>query len=344
MLRRVVLFPYGWLLYNRVQLKQKYPRAASLNRIIVPDHAKFTAAADAHFNPTIEFIENRWLMVYRINTPTKEAALAICELDQNFQPKAETNVSLSELISDLPDARRFHSDARFFQYKNRLFISYNNRSVSSEEIRLFLLEISPITLKPIGFPKKLEIAPNTAFGLQTIEKNWQFFSYAEDLYTVYWINPHVILRVKNVFDESRVIYCEPVHITRLPRTFRTRLRQFSARLQWGEPRGGTSPVLVGDTYFSFFHSALNCSRIYSLGLYGFDSKPPFRVKYISKEPIMLPKLEKNYGEMENTYAVVYPCGAVHQHGQWYVSYGVMDRESRIVVLNHGQLVRNCFAC
>src|SRR5262249_3994525 len=151
---------YGWFLYTRLKTRQAYTKAESLNQIIVPEHSKLLEA-DVHYNPTIEFIENRWLMVYRIINSPNERQLVICELDQDFQPKSETNINLSELILDFPDAQRFHSDARFFRYKNRLFINYNNRNIcNEEEVNLYVLEISAKTLRPIGSPRKVEIAPN----------------------------------------------------------------------------------------------------------------------------------------------------------------------------------------
>jgi predicted GH43/DUF377 family glycosyl hydrolase len=344
LLKRLILYSYGSFWYRQLKARQRHAEDKSPHQIIIPDHSNLLEA-DHHFNPTIEFIENRWLMVYRIITSTKKRELAICELDENFQPRPETNINLSQFIIDSPDVQRWHSDPRFFQYKDRLFINYNDRSNHSDEISLFLLEICSRTLKPVDVPKRLDIASNPKLRRQTVEKNWQFFSHGEDLYTVYKINPHIVLKVKKPPEDSNVIYCEPVYETRMPNHFRMKVRQLLGRVKWGEPRGGTSPVLIGDTYFSFYHTAMYYSRVYSFAMYGFHAEPPFQLKYMSKEPIIIPKLERGYTSKLNAgYAVVYPCGAVYdrEKGQWYVSYGLMDKELRIVVLNHTQLLSNCY--
>lgn len=139
--KKIIFSPYIRLLYQRVAAPEAYTKAESCGRIIIPDNSKLLAS-NYHFNPTIEFIDGCWLMAYRIVTSAKERELAICQLDENFQPKAETNINLSSFITNHPEAQPWHADPRFFKYQERLFISYN------DQITPFLLEICTKTLKP----------------------------------------------------------------------------------------------------------------------------------------------------------------------------------------------------
>jgi len=140
------------------------------------------------------------------------------------------------------------------------------------------------------------------------EKNWVFFEHAGKVHLVYSIFPHRVVEMpwKTVGKE---------HIT----TRRNILWRY------GEPRGGTPPVRVGDEYFSFFHSSLPCrtrSRRYYAGAYAFKSEPPFEITRMSCVPLLFGS-ELDPLRRHLPY-VVFPAGAFYEGGVWTMAFGVND--------------------
>ena len=146
------------------------------------------------------------------------------------------------------------------------------------------------------------------------EKNWQFFEHDQVLRVVYYPNPHTVgwkagqeMRMPAA-DGARLLWA------------------------WGEVRGGTPPVRVGDEYFSFFHSSLHCH--YVAGFYAFEAKPPFRVTRWPKEPCMVAAKDKWRGG----HAVVFPGGAILEDGKWLVAYGWQDAFCCLAWYDHEELL------
>lgn len=155
------------------------------------------------------------------------------------------------------------------------------------------------------------------------QKNWQFFDHAGTLYAVYSIAPHKILRL----DEDRA---EWAHDTMCP-------------FLWpgGELRGGASPVLVGDEYFSFFHDKVPGAGklFYRVGLYTFDAHPPFRVRRAVPHPVLAADPRTNVGPDANYCDCVFPRGAVRDGSDWVLSCGIHDRWTELHRLPHADLER-----
>lgn len=132
------------------------------------------------------------------------------------------------------------------------------------------------------------------------EKNWQFFEHDRVLRAIYYPNPHTVgWKAGEEF--------------RMPAAAGARLPW-----AWGEVRGGTPPVRVGDEYFSFFHSSLHCH--YVAGFYAFEAKHPFRVTRWPTEPCMIAAKDQWRGG----HAVVFPGGAILENGKWMVAFGWQD--------------------
>lgn len=123
------------------------------------------------------------------------------------------------------------------------------------------------------------------------EKNWApFISRENHACFVYSINPHVVTWL----DKSE-------H------------RNSTLPLAWpfGEPRGGTPPVLVGGEFITFFHSSLpwrKPKRRYYMGAYAFESRPPFRITRMTVEPLLVGSEEDP--RVLGGPLVVFPNGAV----------------------------------
>lgn len=152
------------------------------------------------------------------------------------------------------------------------------------------------------------------------EKNWQFFSQAGELYCVYSIVPHVVLRfAPNGTD---------VYQTNTPEIKLDGIQHY---------RGGAPPVLVGDEYYHWYHSVTTINGIitYGMCLYTFDAKPPFAVKRFVPN-IILSADAQIKGWRKN---VIFPCGAILHDDAWLISYGQNDRECRLALFNADDIER-----
>lgn len=144
------------------------------------------------------------------------------------------------------------------------------------------------------------------------EKNWVFFDHDGDLYCVYSIEPHVVLRV----DGNRA---ETAHESDTP-------------FAWsgGHLRGGASPVRVGDRWYHWFHGRRDADTSYNVGCYAFDARPPFRVLAMTPHPVLWADPADNARHPHPNYAAVaFPGGAVLEGGVWRVAMGWNDRGIRV---------------
>jgi predicted GH43/DUF377 family glycosyl hydrolase len=154
-----------------------------------------------------------------------------------------------------------------------------------------------------------------------IEKNWQFFEHEGELYSVYSIRPHLILRHQR---------------RRARRAFQT-----EARLPWPEMhlRGGAPPVRFGNEYYHFFHTVQETSGHYhyALSVYTFAAKPPFAIRRFAQAPLLTPA---DYDRPIGYYkSVIFPCGALRRGDAWAISYGYHDQECRVAVIDADQIER-----
>ncbi len=153
------------------------------------------------------------------------------------------------------------------------------------------------------------------------EKNWIWFLHEGRLILLYKANPWTVFIYGNKWGEREDFELEGV--------------------QWpyGEIRGGTTPVRVGDYYFTFHHSSLPWRgryRRYYAGCIAFDAKPPFTPRMITSEPLL--QGSQNDFWQQRKPLVIFPCGAIHKDGKWLVTCGVNDLKSAWVELSHESLL------
>ncbi len=154
------------------------------------------------------------------------------------------------------------------------------------------------------------------------EKNWLWFIHAENLVLLYKANPWKMFIFGNRWSEKEEIKGEGV------------------TWPYGEIRGGTTPVKVGDYYFTFHHSSLPWKgryRRYYAGCLAFDAKPPFTPRLITAEPLLI-------GSQNDTWAqrkplVVFPCGAIIKDETWLITLGVNDMVSAWLEVPHQDLLK-----
>ena len=108
---------------------------------------------------------------------------------------------------------------------------------------------------------------------------------------------------------------------------------------WGELRGGTPALRVGDEYLAFFHSVTHMNshivRTYFLGAYTFSAKPPFVMTGMSIRPIVLP-FPKDFVYPDLDY-VPYPMSFTFDENDVNVTIGWSEAEGWIVRMDREKL-------
>lgn len=106
----------------------------------------------------------------------RRASVRICTLtDKDFRPRDD-----HQLIAPVAE------DPRLFHHAGELFVSYASARWSGRKIRRVIMRVARVENGAITTP--------TFVRLQPKEKNWGFFEYEEQLYAVYAVEPHTVLR------------------------------------------------------------------------------------------------------------------------------------------------------
>jgi hypothetical protein len=187
-------------------------------------------------NPSIIARDDHYLMLYRVIAPNYASRrLATCLLDQALRLVPDSVAPFSDTI---PNQDLVIGDPRLVRFNDRTYSYFN--TIHRPGI-LYLVELDLDTRAARGAARPMVLdEPRRA-----IEKNWMLFEYEGELLIEYTLTPHVILHAE-VKDEGAI---------RCRRIYGVDWDASDYARRYGEPRGGTPPIRIGDTYFSFFHSS-----------------------------------------------------------------------------------------
>lgn len=183
-------------------------------------------------------------------------------------------------------------DSRLFVARNnRMYITFCRRfSKQIPELRMAYAEV-------ISWNKTFHMSPMVDIKLTEFpigsQKNWCPFDFNGRMLFVSEVLPHRIVGLTS----------DPIEYLprdeRFPSIMSTEAVTLAltniTNMTWkyGEMRGGTPAVYIGDKrYLSFFHSSNDVSprgttvKTYNFGAYTFDSQPPFAVTAMSSHPIV----------------------------------------------------------
>ena len=321
-------------------------RERAWERIVDIDSSGMTKA-DTHFNPGLIEFGGKTLLAYRfdkIDNITAGLALwerhvdigiSICEMDGDFQPVPGSHVRLDlPTVGSLPQNKV--EDPRLFEHAGKLFISYVNSFPKQGRSAMGMarlgkgFEVEESWFWNYGRNACKDNKPLRRGGPipRACEKNWAHFSSGGQLYAVYDSSRQTVIQFDfHTKQASQAASNEKVNGWR-----------------FGEIRGGTPPVLIGDEYFTFFHSSFLTNRlifnqsIYVAGFYAFQAEAPFKITRISKEPLMAGSI---HDPCPQRPGVVFPSGAIYRDGRWAVSYGHNDFKCKIVEFDHQKLLKLC---
>ncbi len=232
-----------------------------------------------------------------------DATLHLFRLDQSFQPTEPINMNIPCDVS-----KEQYFDARIVTYNNRSLISVNAIDKVTEKCRVKLIWLDEkFQFQEVITPKYEEDREH---------KNWTWFVHENSLLAIIRPKPYTVVE----FDVKGNPLRERIH----------------GEVDWmyGEARGGSTPVLFNGVYHSFFHSDLlqnwDGIRIYFMGHFTFNSKPPFDILSVDKTPILSGNLKDKVRDDLLRDRVVFPMGAIAKHGNLYVSLGLNDNETHLL--------------
>jgi predicted GH43/DUF377 family glycosyl hydrolase len=272
-----------------------------------------------HFNAGMVALGGSLLLASRraIAAHSGESTIQLTFLDRKtFQPNSTPPRTL---VIDHPLALLSQEDPRVWSHGNgQVRVAFAGcetmgRTLSSLRVRQMYAELDE-DLRAVAIH-----AP--AYG-EHVEKNWMPFSIGDRQFFVYSIKPHRVLEV---------VGSDVITVYETPNNF-----PWSGR----HLRGGAPPVLLGDRFGVWIHGCVappqkptdrwEQNRVYNVGYYEFESKPPFRIIRQSPDPLLWAKEHEVQRPAYGSARVVFPCGAIVRDGRWFVSAGVGDQRVEIL--------------
>ena len=293
----------------------------------------------APYNPAILKTPNGYDLFFRYDlfqTKLKYASfssnIGVVALDHRFKQQERTFKRIDLQTS-------YGDDPRVLLVKDQIYLFYNRLDENNPRCR----HMCVANLKPDTY----EMNYNTVLdmNLSSVEKNWSPFEYIGSdqkphLFLEYRINPRKVIELidpqvndlKNIPVPGTMAYLD-----------------LKWGRKWGEIRGGTPSLRIGDEYLGFFHSWFMDERKfawYVMGAYTFSAEPPFHVTSISPHPILFKGIYET--ALINTAScdkrVIFPSGFLigEQEGreQIYLACGENDSGVKIVILDKKNLLNN----
>lgn len=278
---------------------------------------EFPASPDyVYFNPAITKAPDGRILMFTRRCKDKRVSdtdyfrekndLVVAELDEKFRVK-----SITPLTFKKHDVAEQFEDPRVIRFGGHWGVSccafVQGRSYAHQAMMLLNDRLEFVgRFDPIYGNNMAQAMVNEGH-----EKNWLWFRHDGKPHMIYSAAPHVVVEMDGVLNPVKK------HVTEV----------FNRHWEYGEVRGGTNPIRVGDVYWTFFHSSVKWNvhkRRYFMGAYAFEAKPPFQMVRFTTIPLLTGT------SAENWYAglpeVVFPCGAYFDEGskEFVVSYGIND--------------------
>lgn len=206
-------------------------------------------------------------------------------------------------------------DARLFYFRQTLWIIFSmiHSERRSSERQMFAGPLEEMRSGAFRMKKSVHLSVAKSGD----QKNWSPFEYEGELYFVYYVNPHIILKANMETGE-----CEELK----------RGDEVGVKWAYGSARGGTQTLRLGNKYIAAFHSSrafqyLNGVRdtAYFMGFYTFQAHPPFMVVAHNEHPID----SSLFYDAENPRKIVFPTG-LHVSGDRVIVLSGKNDDAMIV--------------
>lgn len=270
--------------------------------------------------------------IYRLQTASFSTHISCIQLDHNFEP-------LWDSSKDIDTGSIYSEDPRIVSFGDKLMLTYNEFLPHETYARIMKTAmVNPDTLQ-------MEWSEELDASIGPIEKNWSPFVYQsrqneEKLMFIYSINPMKIFE----FHKGAAVNMIPTG-----GKLTNSLHNIEWTKKWGNPRGGTPAIKIGEQYLAFFHSFFmddQRSAWYIMGAYTFDAHPPFKLRKISKYPILSKEMFKIQPAAfaPRTSKIEYPAGLVREKTAnkdiLHVSCGENDSGIRVFSFDTQELLNS----
>lgn len=265
-------------------------------------------------NASIVPYEEGYLISFRIRNPTNRTShdVGLIKLDDQFNP-----IGMPQILK-LPFAKKGRisvQDPRLFWFEEQLMMTFSHYVTK----KMYVAELyESDSLFYVSSVNSINDFDGKKPG--RMEKNWMPFVHNNALFFVYSIDPHKILKYQK--DKS---YCTLVDKTLTHHHW-----------SWGEMRGSTPCLPIGEYFLTFFHSSVITNSAaskgkkiphYFIGAYLFENQPPFTIKGITSTPLLHPSFfDGDTSLPHKPLKVVFPCGYLIKNNTIYLIYGKQDSE------------------
>ena len=204
------------------------------------------------------------------------------------------------------------------------------------------LRLDPVTQNLTVTSRELVFHPSLSYwpNKGEWEKNWAAFIFNNTLvYMIQMINPlRIVALAENITSginpQTHVAFRLVSEAPTLP----------LSDWEWGELRGGTNAVLVGDVYLAMFHTRPKMHNsdliTYFFGAYTFTRTPPFRLLTISNVPIVDDQFYNGPWVNRRFCYAPYPTGLWLEQDKIKVVMGFNDKEGYILTFDTLQLIES----
>lgn len=215
--------------------------------------------------------------------------------------------------------------------ENRMFLSFTNRFFR-DHIRMGYAILTYNSIANIITADEVYSTIYPSFDQHQHHKNWAPFLYHNEILMISTVNPFVVvnLRIENNVPVAYRNSSMPV-----------------AKTNWdyGELRGGSNAILIGDRYLAFFHSSTNFPgnyfKTYVMGAFTFTATSPFRLLEMSPYPILDDDLYTNdWAVLKNRRLdyVVFPSTIELRGEDIIMSFGRNDHQGYLGKLKLKQIL------
>lgn len=291
------------------------------------------------FNPSIVRWHGKLLMSFRnIGNPKdsyNSSYIGLVRLDDNFVPYGHPQIlQLSQKGAFVPHRAE---DARLIIVGGHLFMIYSDNEdpvITKGNFRVYIAELIEKN-GHFSVLRKDKLVNFEGANPELREKNWTPFDYRSTLFLSYSLNPHLVFRP--LIGKGK---CETVASSSRPLPW-----------LWGDLRGGTQTLQIGDRYLTFFHSSLRMISEHSqgkemlhyfMGACTFEGKPPFAITHVSPEPIIGLGFFTGhvYKPYWGSWRGIFPGGFIFDDNSIWIVYGRQNHELWVVKLDKKGLLES----
>lgn len=279
------------------------------------------------FNSSIIRWKDELIMAYRHADNNRYLTnINIAKLDGNYQVSNNIPINIH-----YPE-KRFYEDPRLFTHKGKLWLSYimakmtPKRHIACQRLCELDDNFQPVRhIHPQFGSNVNEAVVNN--GNWDGEKNWVFYSWEDEIYSIYSMTPTKVLKIHS--DGS----CKVVS-NLLPKII----------WNFGRLSGSTQHIEMNGMMYGAFHSFTSSGiRNYHMGFYEYDPRT-FCITKISRSPFLsaFPNEHEDLRPKKMGWRpnCIFPCGIEIERNNILVSYGWQDCRSKILILTRDEMMQS----